>query len=261
MSRRLWGVFASQPNLLRSAMAPERLALQLAEGDLKAIGWGLGFFQDGEPLVRKCPFEEPPQTDLLEVAGEITSDVLVGHVRAPTVGSLRAENTHPFRFRQWLFAHSGTIERFAEVKGKMLDSMPAFLQRSLGGETDSECFFHLALAFLHDWGQLTNPKIETVGEALTKALFMVDELESKVGLEEPSAYNAVMTNGYMMLVLHRNRGKMGYLTYEAPIKAEVRPRAVLVACDQTRVGSRWIDLPDRSILTVKRDLTVEVTEF
>jgi glutamine amidotransferase len=247
--------------MMRSAMAPERLSLQLTEADRDAVGWGLGFYEDGEPLIRKCPMESPPKTDLLEVAGDIRTDVLIGHVRAPTVGSLRAENTHPFRFRQWLFVHSGTIERFSEVKGKMLDSMPSFLQRSLGGETDSECFFHLVMAFLHDSGQLASPDLKIVSEALIKSVEMVDELENMVGGDRPSPYNILMTNGYMMLALHRSSLRMGYLTFEAPGRGEIRPRAVLVACEHTAAGSRWIDLPTRSILQVKRDLTVEVTEF
>ncbi len=261
MSRRLWGVLTSQIGLLRSAMAPERLALELTDADTDPVGWGFGFYQDGEPLVRKCPLEDPPKTDILEVAGEIMSDVLVGHVRTPTVGTLKADNTHPFRFRQWLFAHGGTIERFSDVRGQMLDAMPDFIRRSLGGDTDSECIFHLILAFLHDWGQLTNPRLEKVGEAMAKAVQMVDELERAVGGDTSSPYNMLMTNGYGMLALHRSPLKLGYLPYEAPGRREVRPRALIIACESTRVGRHWIEIPDRSVLSVKRDLTVEVTEF
>ena len=189
------------------------------------------------------------------------SVALLGHVRAPTVGTLKAENTHPFRFREWLFAHSGTIERFEDIQGQMLGAMPDFIRRGLGGDTDSECFFHLVLAFLHDWSQLSNPRIEKVGEALAKAVQMVDELERAAGGEHQSPYNMLMTNGYSMLALHRSPLKLSYLPYEGPSRREVRPRALIVACEAARVGSRWIELPNSSVLTVKRDLTVEVTEF
>ena len=37
---------------------------------------------------------------------------MIGHVRAATVGNLRTENTHPFRYRQWLFAHTGTVDGY-----------------------------------------------------------------------------------------------------------------------------------------------------
>jgi len=258
MSRRLWGVIASQTGMLHSALSADRLSLDLASGAQQPVGWGIGFYQDGEPLVRKCPLEDPPRTSLLDVVSEITSDVLVGHVREPTVGSLSSENTHPFRFRHWLFAHGGTIACFSDIKEQMGEAMPDFLKRSLGGETDSECFFHLVLAFLHDAGQLAHPRPEAMADALGKALIMVDELERAAGCERPSPLNVVMTNGYSMLALHRSPVGLSYLTYEAPGRAEVRPRAVIVACEHARVGWSWIDLPPSSILLVRRDLAVEV---
>lgn len=263
MSRRLWGACASEQGLLGNALGPERLSLQIERKEDQHIGWGIGFYEGGEPLVRKCPREERTELDLLGVVAETRSDLLIGHVRAPTIGSLRSENTHPFRFRHWLMAHSGTIRGFEHIKTSMLDAMPSFLQRSLGGDTDSECFLHLVLSFLHDSRQLDNPRLEasTVCEALAKAVVMVDELETQVGVSEQSAYNVLMSNGYYLVALHRSPHVMGTLTYTAPGRDQVRPRAVLVACEKTMVGSNWTSLPDQSTVAVQHDLSVEVKEF
>jgi len=263
MSRRLWGVCASEQGLQGMASGPERLALRIALDKTHPVGWGIGFYEGGEPLVRQCPLEERDEIDLLGVVAETRSDLLIGHVRAPTVGSLRPENTHPFRFRHWLMAHSGTIRTFSEIRPKMLDAMPSFLQRSLGGDTDSECFLHLALAFLHDSRQLDNPRIEAsaVGEALAKAVLMIDQLEELPGEEERSTFNILVSNGNFLVALHRSPHSMSHMTYTAPGRDQVRPRAVLVACEQTTAGSQWTPLPQQSYLTVTRDLTVEATEF
>jgi predicted glutamine amidotransferase len=133
----------------------------------------------------------------------------------------------------------------------------------MNGDTDSECFFHLILAFLYDLRRLDEPGLEPkhVADAMTKAMFMVDELESDAGSSKRSPFLALMSNGYALLALRRSPKGLAYMTYEAPGRGEVRPRAVLVACERTHRGSSWQELPERSILQVRRDLSVEVTEF
>jgi glutamine amidotransferase len=249
--------------MLGTALGPERLSLRIEAGR-RPVGWGIGYYKDGEPLVRKCPLEEREEIDLHDLMAETRSDLIIGHVREPTVGSLRAENTHPFRFRHWLFAHSGTIRRFEQIKRQMRDALPSFLQRSLGGETDSETFFHLVLAFLHDARKLDAPWVDakTTSEALVKAVVMVDELEAKVGGEKgDSAFAVLMSAGNFLVALRRGPLEMSYATYEAPTRDKIRPRAVIVACDQTTRGSSWIPVPNQSVLEVVRSLAVEVTGF
>jgi predicted glutamine amidotransferase len=262
MSRRLWGACTSEQGMLGTALGPERLSLRIEAGR-RPVGWGIGYFKDGEPLVRKCPLEEREEVDLRELMAETRSDLVIGHVREPTAGTLRAENTHPFRFRHWLFAHSGAIRRFDLIKAQMRDALPSFLQRA-GGETDSETFFHLVLAFLHDARKLDAPWVDakTVSEALVKAVVMVDELEAKAGGEKgASAFAVLMSAGNFLVALHRGPPQLSYATYEAPTRDKIRPRAVIVACDQTTRGSSWVPMPDQSVLEVERSLAVEVTAF
>lgn len=263
MSRRLWGACASEQGMLGTALGPERLSL-LIEAGKRPVGWGIGYYKDGEPLVRKCPLEERAAIDLHELMAETRSDLVIGHVREPTVGPLRAENTHPFRFRHWLFAHSGTIRRFEQIKPQLRDALPSFLQRSVGGETDSETLFYLVLAFLHDARKLDVPWVDskTVSEALVKAVVMVDELEAKVGGEKgESSFAVLMSSGNFLVALRRGPLELRYATYEAPTRDKIRPRAVIVACDQAARGSSWVPVPNHSVLEVGRSFAVEVTGF
>jgi predicted glutamine amidotransferase len=263
MSRRLWGACASEQGLLETALGPRRLALHLDNEKTGTNGWGIGFYENGEPLVRKSPKETRRDVDLLGVIAETRSDLLIGHVREATVGSLRAENTHPFRYRNWLFAHSGTIRMFKEIKAQMLETMPTFLFRSLGGDTDSEVFFHVMLSFLHDSRRLDDPRLnaEVVAEALIKALTMTDELESAAGISEPSDFNVILSNGNCLVGLHRSKDDLRYRLFETPGRDGIRPRAVLIGCAHATLGEGWISMPDRSVLKISRELEMEVTAF
>ena len=59
--------------------------------------------------MRRRPIDDRDEIDVAKLAGDVRADVLIGHVRTATVGTLRTENTHPFRYRQWLFAQTGTL--------------------------------------------------------------------------------------------------------------------------------------------------------
>lgn len=172
-----------------------------AEG---TTGWGLGFYQNGEVLHKKRPQDNPQGFDWQQVARGVHSDAVVLHLRQPTVGDFRTHNTHPFRMRRWLFAHTGTIGRFEAIEENLRASLPDFLLRNVRGTTDSEIFFHLVLSFLHDAGQLDNPDVEAtvVASAVRSAVAMVDRLSAEV--RGPQAtLNLVLTNGRRMLALRR----------------------------------------------------------
>ena len=88
------------------------------------------------------------------------ADLVVGHVRHATIGALRTENTHPFRYRQWLFAQTGTVSEFDQVRERLIASVPEFLRSGIRGETDAEVVFHVFLSFLHDAGRLNDGQVE-----------------------------------------------------------------------------------------------------
>ncbi|HEX9296529.1 MAG TPA: class II glutamine amidotransferase, partial [Polyangiaceae bacterium] len=96
---RLFGFVGNRADLGARVLELESKALKvLAKGT--TLGWGLGFYQAGEVLLRRRPIDERPEIDVGSLAKDLRADVLIGHVRAATVGNLRTENTHPFRYRQ-----------------------------------------------------------------------------------------------------------------------------------------------------------------
>ena len=105
---RLFGIIGNRPDLTARALAFEAEALR-ARSTGAPLGWGLGFYQGGEVLIRRRPIDERQELDVSGLAADVRADLLIGHVRHATVGALRTENTHPFRYRQWLYAQTGTV--------------------------------------------------------------------------------------------------------------------------------------------------------
>lgn len=205
---RLFGMLGNRPDLGPRAFAfeSEPLRARAKAGQAGPMGWGLGFYQGGEVLMRRRPIDDRPEIDVAKLAADVRADVVIGHVRAATVGGLRTENTHPFRYRQWIFAQTGTVAQFDQVRDRLLASVPEFLRGGIRGETDSELLFHVFLSFLHDSGRLNDGVGDPgpVRDALRSSLAVVDGMTAEVG-GEPADLNLLATNGDFVVAVSRAR--------------------------------------------------------
>src|SRR5579859_2421715 len=205
---RLFGLIGNRPDLAARAMAFEGEALR-ARSKGPPLGWGLGFYQGGEVLMRRRPIDERPEIDVASLAADVRADLLIGHVRHATVGVLRTENTHPFRYRQWLFAQAGTVSEFDQVRDRLVASVPEFLRGGIRGDTDAEVFFHVFLSFLHDAGRLSDGLVEPamVREALRSSLAVVDGVTAEVGTDA-AKLNLMVSDGDKLVAVHRSDAAM-----------------------------------------------------
>lgn len=205
---RLFGLIGNRADLAGRVLELERETLAVprdALGD-SPVSWGMGFYQGGEVLIRRRPNDDRRELDVTALAKDLRSDLIVGHVRSATVGSVRTENTHPFRYREWLFAHTGSVEKYAAIRGRLLESIPEFIRKNVRGDTDSEILFHLVLSFLHDAGRLQDGAqvdARTVMNALSQAASLVDHLVESEGGDPGFRMNAIVTNGEILVALHR----------------------------------------------------------
>lgn len=200
---RLFGLIGNRADLAQHALALEAPALRVAaEG--RPTSWGVGFYQGGEVLMRRRPIDDRPSVEVDAVCGSVRADLLIGHVRFATAGGLRTENTHPFRYRQWLFAQTGSLGAFPELRERLLASIPDFLRGGVRGDTDSEVIFHLFMSFLHDRGHLAKqaPEPKVVADALRSTLALLDGMAAEVG-EAPMQTNLLVANGESIVALHR----------------------------------------------------------
>jgi glutamine amidotransferase len=269
---RLFGLLGNRADLAGRALGLEADALRVrARG--QPLGWGVGFYQSGEVLMRRRPIDDRDEIDPATLCADVRADVLLGHVRYATVGTLRTENTHPFRYRQWLYAQTGTVGHFDAIRDRLMASAPEFLRAGIRGETDAEIVFHVFLSFLHDAGRLNDAVVEAsvVRDALRSTLAVVDGMAAEVG-GQAAAVNLAVTNGEYLIAVHRANGtaKMAYRVFSGRGDADMiigedstlrrktpepsQMHFVLLASDfdEDPPQQRWKTVPANTLVTLSR---------
>jgi glutamine amidotransferase len=263
---------------MECAIMPFAEQLKMCTGD--AEGWGLGYYYRGEILQRIEPQKQGELLDVEKAVHDITADIILMHTRTATVGSVRPENVHPFRFQDWLFAHNGTVAGFESLKENLQHAMPPFILRGIKGDTDSQHVFHLFLSFLYDAGMMKrpNPGIHAIRDALIRTFATLDEFGKNNG-EPPSPTSLMVSDGYSLVVLRRGI-PVEYLLIEGlndcrvcrpsvkpgeedPVHIDHREvRAVMVrsgvAGGET---SHFVPLEDNTILMITKNQTIEVSKL
>lgn len=268
---RLFGIVGNRPDLASRVLASEAGAL-LARSTGAPFGWGIGFYQGGEVLMRRRPIDERRELDVSRLAADVRADLVVGHVRHATVGALRTENTHPFRYRQWLFAQTGTVSEFERIRERLVSSVPDFLRGGIRGDTDAEVVFHVFLSFLHDAGLLNDGLIDAshMREAVRSSMAVVDGMTAEVGAA-PCRLNIMVANGNAIVAMHRSDAPMCLRTLSGKNDAELvigddpqlkrkvpelsRFHFSIAASDfdEAVPGGRWRQVPECAIVTLPRD--------
>lgn len=272
-------VLQTDSSLLRCQVRRLEGHVALREPDRLPDAYGFGYFKGSDVLLGKRPSGAPASFTLTQLAGGIDSEALLAHARYATVGAQKDENTHPFRFRRWLFAHDGTVEGFREVRPRLLEVLPDFLRRNVEGDTDSELAFMLFLKHLRDGGHLDDLDVDArlVGRALALAARDLETWSREAGATRPSALNFIATNGRVMAGTRRGR-PLHYALLEGIVPCprcglevgapesdpRTRPhRQVKAVCFATHLlqPNGFIEVPEASVVSVSRTLQVSVTSL
>jgi len=249
--------------LLQSAIGVE--AEFLGEPPSAVDGYGLGFYHGGEVLHRKRPMFEATHLTWPAIFEGVAASITLAHVREGTVGEARADNTHPFRMRQWLFAHHGSLEGFEAMRENILKDLPDFLQRNIRGDTDSEHIFHVVLSFLHDAGQIDvqDATDRAVIGALQSTIALLDRHANEVGAP-CGQLNLTLTNGRALFLVRRG-APFHFIVrdrlpddVEGPDGRSVGPVRYLVALshklETPPLG--YLEIPEGQIARIDRELGI-----
>ena len=264
----MFGLIGNRSDLAGRLLRASAAVLRATTEPGNPVGWGVGFFQSGEVLLQRRPSDSRPVVDVTEGLSDIRTDALIAHVRWPAIGSLRTENTQPFRYRAWLFAQTGTVNGFERLGERLLASQPDFLRRNVRGETDAELCFYLFLSFLHDAGHLHAQRVDPrhVRDALVSSAALIDRLSAEEG-HAPNVGDVMVCNGEHLLAVHRS-GDMAYQevagrqaveellgadSRDAPIANVDQTRYTIVASGLGSSPSGWTSVGDRVIVSLARD--------
>jgi len=233
----------------------------------------------------------PPLHDrnLVSLAANNASKCVFAHVRAgvPVVET----NNHPFVFGRHLFQHNGGINKFAQIKIPLLQSISDAARANIFGTTDTEHAAALFFTYLDSAGPWTKSyDIESLKAAMIKTIghlqkliadaggdgsghsslnFAVTDGEQMVatrsafplGQEPPSLYHSVVAGATL------NRKYEGHpnspLTiwkYALGTKSkEQHADHVIVASEPTTYDeSEWLLIPAQTLISVGRDLKLHM---
>lgn len=131
---RVFGAVASDPISVKHELI-ESVNPMIRLSEDHDSGWGVAAYAD---VGREAPISErfasaAHSDGRFPAATDLRGRIFNAHVRRATHGGLADENTHPFEFGPYSFAHNGTIL-----------APRTMLRERMGtprGQTDSECFF------------------------------------------------------------------------------------------------------------------------
>jgi glutamine amidotransferase len=265
---RLLGVMCNDEDLLGCAVHEVKESLKVGSGE-RHDGIGVGYYRNDDPLLKKRPSATIREIEYDDLVEGIASNVLMVHVRRGTVGAWKDVNSHPFRFRRWLFAALGHLPALVEKRDEILGRLPSFLARNVQGETDSELAFHLLLERLFSDGTLNDLGLaaEAMGKVLKETLVDIEALHAS-GKGSPS-FACLVTNGQVMALACR-RIQVHYSHREGILECarhddseqqrrlHRRFKGIMLGADMSDPGHQWREVADGSLLTISKGLELRV---
>lgn len=165
-------VFKPEYSLVDQSMSA-RMTPKPTNGD----GFGLGWYgRQGVPGVYRSIQPAWNDANLRDLTFQVESPLFMAHVRRSTGTPVQTSNCHPFRHENWLFVHNGLLKEFHKYRRDMALAIDPELFPQLGGSTDSELMFFLALTF----GLKDDPI-----PALEKMVGFIEHLAAQQGVDNP----------------------------------------------------------------------------
>jgi predicted glutamine amidotransferase len=218
-------------------------------GDGFGVGWygtesTPGLFHDTHPAWNDSNFQH--------LSEHIRSGLFLSHVRAASGTPVQNTNCHPFAFENWLFQHNGSVPEFSRLKRQLMLDVDPDLFPHIGGSTDSESVFFLALTF----GLRDNPSA-----ALARTVGHIEQARRAAGIESPFYFSACTTDGRRLWAVRYSSGNDSPTLYHSrhihalrDIHGTYEPLpegAVIVLSEPLdEMTDHWEPVPESSLLVV-----------
>ena len=211
---RLYGFVANEPTKVDCSLVFSQNALMQQSrmdhvGKDHTDGWGIAIYQNGRPVIEKQATAAHDDHLFSLTAEKSWAQTVIAHVRRATVGPVSIQNTHPFVFEQWTFAHNGTVTGFDELKAELEQETDPRLQALRVGTTDSEQYFYWLLTQIERAGLADSPgfgqQIDRTTRFLSETVAELDRRCREVAPDRTPRLNFLLTDGQAMLACRWNR--------------------------------------------------------
>ncbi|MFK7818705.1 MAG: class II glutamine amidotransferase [Planctomycetaceae bacterium] len=273
---RLYAMRSSEPTKVECTLVHSQNALLLQSrqdmtGRTHSDGWGIAYYSNSQPTIERQASAAFTDLGFSQVAERVYARTVIAHVRLATVGELRPENTHPFSFERWAFAHNGTVEGFESLRTQLItETLPVLNATRLGG-TDSEYLFLWLLSRLVGAGVDLASGITDLTLTASTVANAIRELaarSSELNLDNKPKLNIVLTDGDSMIATRWNNS-LFYLQrgglHDCDIcgiphvhhTQEANYRATVIASEPLS-GETWIEVPNKSVIRIDSDARMEL---
>jgi glutamine amidotransferase len=255
---RLLGIIANKPVDLEFSLERfKRFA------DWNPDGWGIGWYDGKEPKIFKQGISAIDRESKLPVLSkEVRSNIIITHIRKGTGAEPSERNSHPFKYKNWIFAHNGKVD------GDYLKPLLNLEHKqALQGETDSEIYFHWLLQCAEEEQDI----IEGIGKAVKKVLerdhsglnFLLSDGLSLYAFRYASKFKSYYSL-YRLIRKPLESGPIEFLSKEtqALIRSKtLKGERALLVCSEKLTEEKWVEIDLGKLLTVKSDLSFKETRI
>lgn len=229
---------------------------EMTSGLLNADGFGVGWYhtqRDTPPFTYRNTLPIWNDINLPSLSRYIESNCIVASVRSATPGlSVDLNNCPPFQQNLILAVHNGYIEKFRQTLYRSIrDRLDDSLYEAIQGTTDSE---HIFALLMHEWQQSPDLSLE---QALKNTVVTLFELAASHNVS--AGANLILSDGQRLVACrasNRSPAPSLYWIRDDPFL----PEAVVIASEPLFPGN-WTAFPERSILSVRTDLDVQIQSF
>ena len=262
---RLFGLYANKPVNVHFSFYESPVESFSKQSLRNPHGWGIAWFDEKEWHLYKepCPlFESIIAKEFIR--DWIRGKIIISHVRLSSCGKIKKENTHPWLYKGWAFAHNGTIDDVRELEKLISDEYKDFK-----GETDSERLFHLIVQEINN---LEDP-VEGIKSAVEKLL------KNNISF---SSLNFLLSDGNKLYALRYATKSLDYYTLyyiERPkegcdleklsqetqqlikMKLAYGERAIIIASEKMSDEPYWKEIPNKHLVIVDSELDIKIIDL
>jgi predicted glutamine amidotransferase len=254
-------------------------SIEPLNGDGFGLGWYTKQIRD-EPGLFKSITPAWNNQNLKVNAGIMKSNCFLAHVRAATEGGVSLENSHPFRYNQYLMMQNGGIEGFQAIKRDLINKLSDHFYQWIKGQTDSEHVFALFMQVVAAVAREKKAKdlpIRVLSNCFKETFHIIEELKKDHKIAGPSVYNMVISDGKRLIAtryssnpdvssrtLYFARGKKyvcdGNQCHMLPM--DDGPGSILVVSEKLdEYVKEWTPVENNHALLVDENLNYEVVNL
>lgn len=278
---RLFGFIAVEPlnlscNLIKNSELVETVSSEKLNGD----GWGIGFFRNNSSFIFKKAAKSSGLRDITSISEVVSSNIFLSQFRLATVGEKKEANTQPYRWGNWIFSHSGTINHFRKIRNRISRKLPTAYKRQIQGNTDSEYCFYYYLTFLRGEGGIKKGEcsLESAIQGLKdfgKAMMEICEEVEAVKLPE---MNFMVSNGKYLIATsyglplyyktYSDKEKFEAVFYSPKTDIQVNlanltnsNKYMVISTEKLTNSSDWNELENSQILSASPSLDIQIDKW